>query len=61
LNQRGLKSPKFKRGRLMPQEFEIHRFHQWVARQMKEEGKGGMAMGRKTEGRDQCLARQVGQ
>ncbi|MGB3537221.1 MAG: aromatic ring-hydroxylating dioxygenase subunit alpha [Mesorhizobium sp.] len=61
LNQRGLKSPKFKRGRLMPQEFEIHRFHQWVARQMKEEGAGGMAMGRKTEGRDQCLARQVDQ
>ena len=30
LNQRGLRSPKFKAGRLMPQEFDIHRFHAWV-------------------------------
>ena len=30
LNQRGLHSPKFTAGRLMPQEFDIHRFHAWV-------------------------------
>jgi Rieske 2Fe-2S family protein len=30
INQRGLKSSRFKRGRLMPQEFDIYRFHQWV-------------------------------
>ena len=30
LNQRGLHSPKFRQGRLMPQEFDIHRFHEWV-------------------------------
>ncbi len=37
INQRGLKSPKFTRGRLMPQEFEIHNFHKWVMRQMTTE------------------------
>jgi Rieske 2Fe-2S family protein len=41
MNQRGLRSPKFKRGRLMPQEFEIHRFHQWLLRQMKGEEEAG--------------------
>jgi Rieske 2Fe-2S family protein len=30
MNQRGLKSYRFEQGRLMPQEFEIHAFHQWV-------------------------------
>lgn len=30
INQRGLKSSRFARGRLMPQEFDIYRFHQWV-------------------------------
>ena len=30
MNQRGLKSARYRRGRLMPQEFDIHRFHNWV-------------------------------
>lgn len=30
MNQRGLKSSRYSNGRLMPQEFDIHRFHQWV-------------------------------
>lgn len=30
MNQRGLTSPGFDRARLMPQEFDIHRFHRWV-------------------------------
>ena len=30
MNQRGLRSPRFEAGRLMPQEFYIHHFHQWV-------------------------------
>ena len=30
MNQRGLKSSRYAQGRLMPQEFDIHRFHQWV-------------------------------
>lgn len=34
INQRGLKSPKFTRGRLMPQESGIHNFHKWVMRQV---------------------------
>lgn len=33
-NQRGLKSERFARGRLMPQEFDILRFHDWVRDQM---------------------------
>ena len=36
-NQRGLASPAFKAGRLMPQEYEIHRFHQWVLTQMENQ------------------------
>jgi Rieske 2Fe-2S family protein len=34
MNQRGLKSERFARGRLMPQEFDILRFHDWVRGQM---------------------------
>lgn len=34
INQRGLKSPKFRHGRLMPQEFAIHNFHRWLAERM---------------------------
>lgn len=34
MNQRGLKSERFSRGRLMPQEFDILRFHDWVRGQM---------------------------
>ena len=30
MNQRGLRSPRFEAGRLMPQEFYIHNFHEWV-------------------------------
>jgi Rieske 2Fe-2S family protein len=30
MNQRGLRSPGFARAVLMPQEFDIHRFHRWV-------------------------------
>lgn len=34
MNQRGLRSEKFERGRLMPQEFDILKFHNWVRAQM---------------------------
>lgn len=34
INQRGLRSPRFDKGRLMPQEFDIHRFHGWVLERM---------------------------
>jgi glycine betaine catabolism A len=34
MNQRGLKSPKFARARLMPQEFDIVNFHKWLEAQM---------------------------
>ena len=30
MNQRGIRLPSYTRGRLMPQEFDIHRFHTWV-------------------------------
>jgi Rieske 2Fe-2S family protein len=30
MNQRGLASSAYRRGRLMPQEFDIARFHEWV-------------------------------
>ncbi|PKP75504.1 MAG: ring-hydroxylating oxygenase subunit alpha [Alphaproteobacteria bacterium HGW-Alphaproteobacteria-6] len=30
MNQRGLRSDRYRAGRLMPQEFDIHRFHQWL-------------------------------
>jgi len=36
MNQRGLRSSRFKRGVLAPQEFAIFQFHQWVRRQMEE-------------------------
>ena len=34
MNQRGLRSPRFEAGRLMPQEFYIHNFHQWVRQRL---------------------------
>lgn len=34
MNQRGLKSDRYRSGRLMPQEFDIARFHDWVRGQM---------------------------
>lgn len=36
MNQRGIASPAFVRGRLMPEEYEIHRFHQWVVQEMED-------------------------
>ena len=35
INQRGLKSAAFKAGRLMPQEFDVYRFQQWVREQLE--------------------------
>lgn len=35
MNQRGMRSPAFKAARLMPEEYDIHRFHQWVLAEMK--------------------------
>ncbi len=34
MNQRGLRSSRYKAGRLMPQEFDIFAFHQWVRAQL---------------------------
>lgn len=36
MNQRGLLSPVWDRGRLMPEEYEIHRFHDWVRSEMED-------------------------
>jgi Rieske 2Fe-2S family protein len=36
MNQRGLRSPSFKAARLMPEEYEIHRFQQWLLAEMRE-------------------------
>lgn len=38
MNQRGLKSEKFEHGTLMPQEFEVHRFQEWVRGELAAEG-----------------------
>ncbi|MFN4157995.1 MAG: aromatic ring-hydroxylating oxygenase subunit alpha [Gemmobacter sp.] len=35
MNQRGLTSPAHTRGRLMPEEYEIARFHRWVMRHLE--------------------------
>lgn len=35
MNQRGMGSPAFTAARLMPEEYEIHRFHQWVRAEME--------------------------
>ena len=35
MNQRGLRSSRHETGRLMPEEFDIHRFHRWVLEQME--------------------------
>jgi Rieske 2Fe-2S family protein len=32
MNQRGLHSSRYSHGTLMPQEFEVHRFHDWIRR-----------------------------
>lgn len=36
MNQRGIRSPAFTAARLMPEEYEIHRFHQWVLAEMED-------------------------
>ena len=35
MNQRGIRSPAYTRGRLMPQEFDIAHFHAWVLSEME--------------------------
>jgi Rieske 2Fe-2S family protein len=35
MNQRGMRSPSFKAARLMPEEYEIHRFQQWIVAEME--------------------------
>ena len=35
MNQRGLHSPAHTRGTLMPEEYEIHRFHTWILKEME--------------------------
>ena len=35
MNQRGLRSPRHESGRLMPEEFDIQRFHAWVLTEME--------------------------
>jgi Rieske 2Fe-2S family protein len=35
MNQRGIRSPAYQRGTLMPQEFDIARFHAWVIGEME--------------------------
>jgi Rieske 2Fe-2S family protein len=37
MNQRGLASPGFERATLMPQEFDIYRFHGWVLERLEGE------------------------
>jgi len=36
MNQRGLRSPGYRQGRLMPQEYDIARFHRWVTDRLNE-------------------------
>ncbi|MDB5664748.1 aromatic ring-hydroxylating dioxygenase subunit alpha [Cypionkella sp.] len=35
MNQRGMMSPAYRGGTLMPEEYEIHRFHQWLLHEME--------------------------
>ncbi len=35
MTQRGMASPAFTHARLMPEEYEIHRFHQWIRTEME--------------------------
>lgn len=35
MNHRGMRSPAFTAARLMPEEYEIHRFHQWLLAEME--------------------------
>ena len=36
LNQRGLRAPAFRHGTLMPEEYAIRDFRDWVLREMAE-------------------------
>lgn len=36
MNQRGLRSPAYERGRLMPEEYAIRDFHAWVLNEMED-------------------------
>ena len=35
MNQRGIRSPAFRAARLMPEEYEIHRFQRWILAEME--------------------------
>jgi Rieske 2Fe-2S family protein len=35
MNQRGMRSPAFKAARLMPEEYDIYRFHDWIRAEME--------------------------
>jgi glycine betaine catabolism A len=35
MNQRGMRSPAFRAARLMPEEYEVHRFQNWVLAEME--------------------------
>ncbi|MGB5870554.1 MAG: SRPBCC family protein, partial [Albidovulum sp.] len=37
MNQRGVRSPAYRHGTLMPEEYAIRDFHDWVSKNMKEE------------------------
>jgi Rieske 2Fe-2S family protein len=36
MNQRGLRNARFEHGTLMPQEFDVFNFQQWVRRKLGE-------------------------
>lgn len=36
MNQRGLRASVFKHGRLMPQEFDVYKFQQWIRKNLSE-------------------------
>ena len=35
MNQRGMRSPAFRAARLMPEEYDIYRFHEWIRAEME--------------------------
>jgi Rieske 2Fe-2S family protein len=35
MNQRGMRSPAFKAARLMPEEYEVFWFHEWIRAEME--------------------------
>ncbi|MGC1486940.1 MAG: aromatic ring-hydroxylating dioxygenase subunit alpha [Albidovulum sp.] len=37
MNQRGVRSPAYRHGTLMPEEYAIRDFHDWISKNMKEE------------------------